>query len=177
MGEKDLGVQHSSNVFVFRKLGPVVGGDGVDVLLERAQHLDDKPGHSLCVLAFGGFCHDEFLGGALNESDDGSLAVLAYDGVHLPVSEACLCIDHGRPLLDAHAVLDGDVRAQRPSSVFELMRKVGVELPSPVLVSPDNVVYPFNRDTCLPAAVPDADNSLRRPMPLEAVLDLPPVLS
>ena len=50
--EIDLGMELSGDVFVFGELGAVVGGDGEDVTLERAEHLHDEPGDSLGVLAF-----------------------------------------------------------------------------------------------------------------------------
>ena len=39
MCEIDLGMELSGDVFVFGELGAVVGGDGEDVTLERAEHL------------------------------------------------------------------------------------------------------------------------------------------
>ena len=50
--KEDFSVQHFCDVFVFGELGAVVGGDGEDVALERAEHLHDEPGDSLGVLAF-----------------------------------------------------------------------------------------------------------------------------
>ena len=108
MSEIDLGVQYFCNIIVFSELGSVVGGDGEDMVFERAQHLYDKPCHSLGILAFWGFGHKHLLGGAFDKGEDDALAVLPEDGVHLPVSEACLVVHHGRALIDAQAVLDGD---------------------------------------------------------------------
>ena len=54
MSEIDLGVQHFCDMFVVGELGSVVGGEGEDMVFERAQHLYDKPCHSLGILAFFG---------------------------------------------------------------------------------------------------------------------------
>lgn len=48
----DLGMEHLGDIFVVGELGSVVGGDGEDMVFERAQHLYDKPCHSLGILAF-----------------------------------------------------------------------------------------------------------------------------
>ena len=66
MGEVDFGMQHFCDIFVLCELGSVVCGDGKDVPLERAEHLHHKFCHSLCIPAFGGLCHELFLGGALD---------------------------------------------------------------------------------------------------------------
>ena len=50
--EIDLGVEHFGDIFVVGELCSVVGGDGEDMVFERAQHLYDKPCHSLGILAF-----------------------------------------------------------------------------------------------------------------------------
>ena len=60
--------------------------------------------------------------------------------------------------------------------MLEMVRQVGVENPSTFLVPPDNVVNPLNRYTRLSLAFSDTDNSLRRPMSLEALLDILPIL-
>ena len=106
--EIDLGMEHFGDIFVVGELGSVVCGDGEDMVFERAQHLYDKPCHNLGIPAFWGFGHKHLLGGAFDKGDDGALAVFAYDGVHLPVAEACLGVHHGRTLVDTQAVLDGD---------------------------------------------------------------------
>ena len=106
--EIDLGVELFGDIFVVGELGSVVGGDGEDMVFERAQHLYDKPCHSLGILAFWGFGHKHLLGGAFDNGDDGTLAALPDYGVHRPVTEACLGVHHGRALIDAQAVLDGD---------------------------------------------------------------------
>ena len=90
------------------ELGSVVGGDGEDMVFERAKHLYDKPSHSLGIPAFWEFCQKQLLGGAFDKGDDGALAVLPDDGIHLSVAEACLGVDHGRTLVGAQTVLDGD---------------------------------------------------------------------
>ena len=118
VGEEDFCMQHFCDVFVFGELGSVVCCDGADVPFKGLEELYDELCHGLRVLALGGFCHEEFLCGAFHQRDDGVLAVLAYDGVHLPVAEACLCVDHCGSFVDADAVFDGDVRTHRPSSVL-----------------------------------------------------------
>ena len=118
MGEEDFCVQHLGDVFVFGELGPVVGGDGADVPFKGLEELYDELCHSLRVLAFGRLGHEELLCGALHQGDDGALAVLSDDGVHLPVAEAGLCVDHCGSFVYADAVFDGDVRTHRPSSVL-----------------------------------------------------------
>ena len=87
MSEIDLGVQHFCDVLVVGELGSVVGGEGEDMVFERTQHLYDKPCHSLGILAFWGFGHKHLLGGAFDNGDDGTLAVLPDYGVHRPVAE------------------------------------------------------------------------------------------
>ena len=52
MGEIDLCMELLGDVFVFGEFGAVVGGDGEDVMLERAEHLHNEPGDGLGVLAF-----------------------------------------------------------------------------------------------------------------------------
>ena len=104
-------MEHFGDVLVVGEQGNVVGGDGEDVTLEGAQHLYDEHGHGLGVLAFRELCHEEFLCGALDQCDDGALAVIADDGVHIPVAEAGLCVNNGGTQVDAHAVLYRRVRA------------------------------------------------------------------
>ncbi len=82
MGKKDLGVKHFGNVLMLSELGSVVGGDGTDVLFERSEQLNDDFGYGCGVLALRRFGHKHFLGGALDECDDNSLAVAANDSVH-----------------------------------------------------------------------------------------------
>ena len=118
MCKEDFRMQHFCDVFVFGELGSVIRGDGADMPFKGLEELYDELCHSLCVLASGRFGHEEFLCGALDQGDDGALAVLAYDGVHLPVAEACLCVDHCGSFVYADAVFDGDVRTHRPSSVL-----------------------------------------------------------
>ena len=52
MCEIDLGMEQFCDIFVVGELGSVVGGEGEDMVFERAQHLYDKPCHSLGILAF-----------------------------------------------------------------------------------------------------------------------------
>lgn len=174
MGEEDFCVQHPGDVFVFGELGPVVGGDGADVPFKGLEELYDELCHSLGVLAFGRLGHEELLCGALDQGDDGALAVLSDDGVHLPVAEAGLCVDHGRALVYAHAIPDGDARTHRPSPVLEVVGQVGVQRAASLLVQPDKVVYPLGRHTVPAVAAHDTDNSLRGPVSLEERDDLPP---
>ena len=160
MCEEDFSVQHFCDVFVFGELGSVVGGDGADVPFKGLEELYDELCDSLGVLAPWRPGHEQLL-------CDGALAVLAYDGVHLPVAEAGLGVDHGGSFVDADAVPDGDVRTHRPSSVLEVVRQVGVQCAATFLVKPDQVVHPLNRHA-VPAVTPhDTDNSLRGPMSLE----------
>ena len=77
MSEIDLSVQYFCDVLVFSELGSVVGGDGKDMMLKRAEQLDDDLGHSLCILTHRGLYHEHFLCGAFNDGDDGPFAVLA----------------------------------------------------------------------------------------------------
>ena len=174
MGEEDFCMQHFCDVFMFGELGSVVCCDGADVPFKGLDELYDELCHGLRVLALGGFCHEEFLSGAFHQRDDGALAVLAYDGVHHPVAEACLCVDHCGPFVYADAVFDGDVRTHRSSSVLEVMRQVGVQCPAAFLVQSDKVVYPLGRHAVPTVAPHDTDNSLRGPMPLEERDDLLP---
>ena len=175
MGEVDFGVQHSCDVFVLGELGSVVGGDGEDAVFKRPEHLYYKHGHGFGVLAFRRLGHQHFLGGAFDEGDDCSFAVLSHDGVHLPVAEACLGVHHGRTFVYAHTVLDGDARAHGSPTVLEVVRQIGVECPSTGLILPDDVVHPLDRDTRFPLSIPDTGNSFRRPMSLETLLDFLPI--
>ncbi len=126
MGEEDFGVQHFCDIFVFGELGSVVCGDGTDVPFKGFEELYDKLCDSLCVLAPGRLCHEEFLCGALDQRDYGALAVLSDDGVHLPIAESGPLVHHGGSFVDADAVPDGDVRTHRPSSVLEVVWQAGV---------------------------------------------------
>ena len=174
VGEIDICMQHFGDVFVVGELGSVVCCDGADVPFKGFEELYDKLCYGLCVLASGRLGHEEFLGGALDQGDDGALAVLAYDGVHLPVAEAGLGVDRGRPFIDAYAVSDGDASTHRPPSVLEVVRQIGVQRAAAFLVQPDKVVYPLGRHAVPAVAAHDTDNSLRGPMPLEERDDLLP---
>ena len=85
--EEHFGMEHPGDVFVVVELGTVVGGDRQDMSFERAEQLYDMPCHGLGILAFGTLGYEELLRGAIDEGDEGALAVSADDGVHLPVPE------------------------------------------------------------------------------------------
>ena len=174
VGEEDFGVQHFCYVFVLGELGSVVCGDGTDVPFKGFEELYDKLCDSLRVLAPGRLCHEEFLCGALDQRDYGALAVLADDGVHLPVTESGPLVHHGGSFVDADSVPDGDVRTHRTWSVLEAVGQVGVQYAATILVHPDKMVYPLGRHA-VPAVAPhDSDYSLRGPMSLEERDDLLP---
>ena len=171
VGKIDFGVKLLGNILVVSELGPVVGGDGKNMAFKGAEHLHHKTGDSLGVLSFRGPGHKHFLGGALDESDNGPLAILADDGVHLPVAEAGSGVHSSGPFVDAHPILDGDGRAYLAPPMFEMVRQVGVQIAAPLFVSPDNVVEPLDGDARLSCAPPGANNSFWRPMPLKELLD------
>ena len=61
VGEEDFGMEFFCDVFMFGELGSVVSCDGVDVPFKGLEELYDEICHGLCVLAPGGFCHEEFV--------------------------------------------------------------------------------------------------------------------
>lgn len=87
VSEEDLGVERFGDEFVFGELGSVVGGDGKDVVFKWLEHPDNEPGHRICVLSSWRLGDETLFSGALDEGHDGTLPVLAHDGIHLPVAE------------------------------------------------------------------------------------------
>ena len=126
MSKIDLGMKCPGNILVVSELCPVIGCYGKDMSFKRAEHLHYKTGNRLGVLPFSGLRHKHFLGGALDESDYGSLAILTNDGIHFPVSEAESGTHNSGTFVDAHPILDGDGRTYLASPVFKVVRQVGV---------------------------------------------------
>lgn len=165
-------MKHPGDILVVSGLCPVIGCNGKDMAFKGAEHLHYKTDNKLGVLPFRGLRHKHFLGGALDESDNGPLAILTDDGIHLPVAEAGSGIHNSGTFVDAHPILDGDSRTHLASPVFEVVRQVSVWISAPFFVPPDDVVQPLTEDACLSFAPSSTNNGFWRPVSLKELLDV-----
>ena len=60
--------------------------------------------------------------------------------------------------------------------MLEMVGQIGIQIAPTFFVVPNDVVYPLDGHARFPVALSDTDNSLRRPMLLDALLDILPVL-
>jgi hypothetical protein len=84
----------------------VVKGDGVTPLLVRPEQINDRLTYQVRCLEVD-LPGKGVAGVPVHQCDDGSLVILAHDGVTLEVAYAAFLINHYRALLDAHAAFDG----------------------------------------------------------------------
>ncbi len=85
------------------KLAAIVSRNRMNMLLVRGQHVDDFVSHCPGRLV-GDIPHQIESTFTLHQTDDGSAALLALDGIHLPITHSTSFIDDGSSFINRHRV-------------------------------------------------------------------------
>ncbi len=85
------------------KLAAIVSRHRMNMLLIRGQHVDDCVSHCAGRLV-GDISHQIESACSLHQTDDGSAALLALDGVHFPITHPASLINDGRSFINRHRI-------------------------------------------------------------------------